>query len=182
MENAIRKMLVEDKLYDKKSLVFEGGTLREISDPLDSDKLPEGRLGEFPLERFRTAMGITLYVPITKASGSVRNAVPITNSEELFEVCTADRYLSLEKNNANDGSAILRNNEADLAITENNDGEERLVGFIETPEGDKMLGIAAKTEIGNVDFVFVYAGIGNFTDIKMEMENVIRFLRSRSVK
>lgn len=176
-------MLLSDKLYDKTSLVFENGSLLRISDPKDSNDLPEGRLGEFPIDRFKTSFGLTFFVPLTRRSRTLKDAVPSVNNREAYRVSSENRYLSVEKRESADGPKAVdalnaNGNLVKCAVDLPN--TLQWLGFVDTQKNGIMLGLVRSIKAADGSYYFVtYAGIGNFTDIRMEFNELAAPIQRR---
>ncbi|MBE6985156.1 MAG: hypothetical protein E7434_06060 [Ruminococcaceae bacterium] len=175
MDLQTKALLQEDKLYDKKSLIFENDVLSQVEDANDDDRLPEGRLGEFPLLRFHTQMKVPLIVPLTKNSRTLKEAEVAEDSDCRFLLHSDNRYLCLEK---------LGTESMQWESLESNDefiqkAENEWLGILETPYG-KMLGtVNLLISADNTAVLLTYAGIGNYTDIQMEKNNIQAFVLRR---
>lgn len=188
MDRNIIKILLEDQLYDKKSLIFENGIIREIYDEYDSDKIIEGRLGEFEVKRIKGKMGVFISIPLTRTNKDIIETKDIVDEDNLFQLRTPTRFLSLKKMSYSESVTEIKNimhNESLLEYPgdKNNEKLKEFVGFINSELYENMLGfecILLQNE--GEGYVFKYAGKGNFTDIIMEKNNILKLLCRRLMK
>lgn len=186
MNKNIADMLLSDILYDKTSLVFENGILNKIADPMDSNDLPEGRSGEFPCKRIKINCGITLFVPLTRKSRSFKDAKPSTDTESSFCLLTDNRYLSVEKRTSADAHKLIdayNSSKSFVQGSSNNPNTTEWLGFLSGNDGKSMLGIVRLIAASDGRMFFVtYAGTGNFTDIRLEMNELLDPLYMRLIR
>lgn len=188
MNATIKQLLVSDTLYDEKSLVYQAGTLEQIEDLMDSSKIPEGRLGEFRLERIKTRMGVILQLPVTKAARELSQTVPAEDTEICYQRCCANRFFMLKKVDAALSAQITAglNSDENLTPWETETPNEQMaqwIGLVDSGSAGPMLGIV-RMIFGKDNFVYLlyYAGIGNFTDIRMEETEIMKALYRRISK
>lgn len=184
MNNAMMELLLNDKLFDRRSLVFDNGELTEIDDPFDASDLPEGRLGEFAVSRRSLALGLRLFIPLTKMGRTLEDSENITDADVLFQVSSGQRLLRVEKLSHADADEKLAGfgSCGDFAALRDEDGTPMWFGCFDSPEGVPMLGVTRAAGVGEeFTYLLTYAGIGNFTDIRMEADNVYSRLR-RGIK
>lgn len=175
MDATMKELLCGDRLKDRRSLVFENGLLRQIDDPMDANGLPEGRMGEFPRLRVRTALGVTLFLPITRASVCLEDADVMCDTPTAYTLRASVRFLSLEKRDAPEP-------DADLVPWPAGQGDERAEHWVGILSGE-MVGIVSRfTGNDGSSYVLTYAGTGNFTDIRMEHSNVLHGILQRVLR
>lgn len=175
IENMNLELLKKDRLYDGKSLIWGNGMLRQISDSSDSSKLHEGRFGEFPYKIIKTNMGVCLQIPEVKSNLSLCRAAALINDENIYLAVTKERILRLERTVVHEAKA------EDGNLRKTDDKEEEYEGFIDSGDNGVMAGrIIFLDGKDHTMYKFIYAGTGNYTDIKMEYEIILKRLR-RSV-
>ena len=184
MNITMKQLICEDALYDQKSLIYQDGHLEEIDDPLDRIDVPEGRLGEFRVERVKTKMGVTLQIPVTAASRELADAAPAEDSDTCYRRFVANRFVALEKTDAIQSASIAADFHTDnkLAAWKTPEAGEQTAqwaGLLDTEAGS-MLGIIRMIsgKDGSV-YILRYAGTGNFTDLQMEEAEIMMALRRR---
>ena len=174
MDTKTLEMFKNDKYYDRRSLVFENGTLTEEKDDLDRENVPEGRLGEFMARMVRAKLGVSFRLPVTKKSESLETAEEIENTEKLYCIETDDRFFSFEKLSCSEFSALENSLSESGELVKVADGDFSYLGFVNTYKGVRMVGVVKFID-GSTDdgYVLKYAGLGNFTDIKMECDEIL---------
>lgn len=172
MDAKTLEMFKNDKYYDRKSLVFENGVLSEVKDELDRENVPEGRLGEFMSITVKAKPGVAIRLPVTKKSESLETAVEAENSDRAYRIETLDRYLSFEKISATDISTAEGELSSDGDLVRVCDST--YFGFVKTFDGASMIGVVKVVcrQNGEV-YILKYAGLGNFTDIRMEFDEIL---------
>ncbi len=185
---AYLSQLEKDKLFDKKSFIWEKETLKEVNDPLDSNTILEGRLGEFPTKRIITKLGLNLIIPLTANSKTFEETKDLLDEENLFQIRISKRILKLEKRLFNEYENIIEkaNKSSLLRNIENTQNLlkqgilSQFEGFIDSDKYGVMLGnINILRGRDSQIFIFTYGGYGNYTDIKMEFNNIVkRIIRS----
>lgn len=179
MDTNMKKLLCDDVLYDRRSLVYENGTLQEIDDPLDTDQLQEGRMGEFFIKRMKIHMGLMLRLPITKASRALDGAQTLTDTDTAFVLAAENRYLSLEKG-ASAPVETQFGTDPDLVPWDGSDAPDGVTQWVGTVGSGTMLGIVSRFNgRDGAPYVFTYAGTGNFTDIRMEHGEILNAILRR---
>ena len=175
-------LLGNDRLHDGKSLVWENNTLAEIKDEADTDNRTEGRMGEFRFERIKTHMGTVIFFPVVKLNQALLEEQNRTEGESFFDMRNETRILRLERFNAVAADSVQADLDASCylrklfleADSENCDVYE---GLMEEADGKRYLG--TKVLICGKEgefYVFTYAGMGNYTDIKMERDVILKRL------
>lgn len=182
-----KNLLLNDKLYDKTSLIWENNELYEIEDKWDVDNILEGRLGEFSNERIITKMGITFIFPIVKKNKELLKNNNIVDNVTVYKMLSENRYLKIERleNSEYENKISGINNIKflyEVLLEESNNCLSVYEGLIETESYGLMLGtivfLSGKDE---KVYEFIYAGKGNYTDVKMEKNNILKNLM-RSVR
>ena len=179
---SLKEMLREEKFYDEKSIVFESGKLDEVKDAKDKSSLPEGRLGEIPIERIKTEIGVELFVPMSRFNKELAQAKAEMNTETCFRLETENRVLVLEKKTAEAfemDAASYDQSENMLRWNQNLPGNDvtEWAGIVQTLHKGPMLGTVSGISKADGDvYVLTYAGIGNFTDIRMEKTGLLKLL------
>ena len=188
MNATMKQLLGSDTLYDEKSLVYQAGSLEQIEDPLDSSNIPEGRLGEFRLERIKTEMGVALQLPVTKTARELSQTTPAEDTQTCYQRSCANRFFMLKKVDSALSAQITADFNADKNLTawEAETPDEQMaqwIGLMDTGSTGPMLGIVRMIS-GKDGFVYLlyYAGIGNFTDIRMEETEIMKALYRRVTK
>jgi len=181
MDMNMKKLLCEDTLYDQRSLVYENGVLQEVDDPRDTDKIQEGRMGEFFIKRMKLHMGLMLMLPITRASRPLDAAQVLADTDTLFALAAENRFLSVEKGERAQSEEKMDGRSDLVRWSGGNagDGVTQWVGTVDTGTFGTMLGIVSRFSgaDGSV-YVLTYAGTGNYTDIRMEHREILKaFLR-----
>lgn len=181
MEKNYMKMLREDKLYDKKSIVFYENKMEEIADERDCDSLPEGRLGEFPMERIETEMGLTVILPMTKESRVLEKAKERINLEDKFQIAAETRLFGVQKIAFSEYEMHLESyqNHEDFILNRDEEKLQEFMGVFNCEEFGRMLGLLSFIHGKESVYLVKYAGIGNFTDIRMEQENILNYIYKR---
>lgn len=181
MEKKYIEMLRNDKLYDKKSLIYYEGIIEEVIDEFDSDQIMEGRLGEFPVERIKTIMGVPLMIPLTKDSRVLLETEDILDTENMYQIRTETRFLCLVRCSLTEIEKKSREYiESEKYISVYQEGEsEKFIGFCNLEEYGEMLGLVSIIRGKKDSYIFKYAGIGNFTDIRMEQRNILSYICRR---
>ncbi len=172
------EMFKNDKYYDRKSLVFENGILTVEKDELDRENVPEGRLGEFMSRMVRANLGVTLRLPVTKKSESIETAIEVENTDKAYCIETADRFFSFEKYSQADLSALEEKFSGDDHLVKvslgDSDRDPSYLGFVQTHSGAQMVGVVKIIDpMSDEGYVLKYAGCGNFTDIRMECDEIL---------
>lgn len=177
--------LKKDKLYDKKSLIWENGEIREVADDMDSNTIQEGRLGEFPIKVIRTKMGVTISLPLVANNKTLDYAEDSIDDQNIYQLRSENRILKLEKLLNNEYQDRIQNNDKtkDLYKIPMEDKENYLFtyeGLIDSDKYGTMLGtiVFFKGKSGDI-YEFTYAGIGNYTDIKMEKDIIVKRIYRR---
>ena len=179
MDTNMKKLLCDDVLYDRRSLVYENGTLQEIDDPLDTDQLQEGRMGEFFIKRMKIHMGLMLRLPITKASRALDGAQTLTDTNTAFVLGAGNRFLSLEKEGSAPDEEQL-DKDPQLVRWDGSDAPDGVTQWVGTVGSGTMLGIVSRFNgRDGAPYVFTYAGTGNFTDIRMEHSEILNAILRR---
>ena len=182
-----KNLLLNDKLYDKTSLIWENNELYEIEDKWDVDNILEGRLGEFSNERIITKMGITFIFPIVKKNKELLKNNNIVDNVTVYKMLSENRYLKIERleNSEYENKISGINNIKflyEVLLEESNNCLSVYEGLIETESYGLMLGtivfLSGKDE---KVYEFIYAGKGNYNDVKMEKNNILKNLM-RSVR
>lgn len=174
MDAKTLEMFKNDKYYDRKSLVFENGILSEVKDAADRENVPEGRFGEFMSKKVKTKLGVTLRLPVTKSSKSLENAVEAENSDREYRIETDDRFLSIEKLSLSAPSEAEAELSADCDLVKTAEDDYSRFGFVRTTKGETMIGIVNLIcRSGDEVYLLKYAGTGNFTDIRMEYDEIL---------
>ena len=181
MENKYMKMLREDKLYDKKSIIFYENKMEEVVDERDRSNIPEGRLGEFPMERIETAMGLTVILPMTKESCVLGKAKERIDLENQFLIVAETRMFSVQKIPFSEFEMHLENYQKheDFILSRAEVRLQEFKGVFDCKEFGKMLGLISFISGREYVYLVKYAGKGNFTDIRMEQENIINYIYKR---
>ncbi|MBE5961914.1 MAG: hypothetical protein E7256_11150 [Lachnospiraceae bacterium] len=180
----LRSLLDGDRLYDKKSLIWENGRINEVQDDRDLKDIPEGRFGEFKVERVNTEMGVKLLLPLTEENKKFKNPNETINTGSHFKIHTENRILELETLTESEYKMMVQACESSKFLykssNEENNGLQKYEGMIgEETDGDThndkwMLGNVVFFEGQNNEiYAFTYAGIGNYTDIKMESSFIL---------
>lgn len=178
----LKEMLQKEKFFDKKSIVFESGNLTEVEDALDKSNLLEGRLGEIPIERIKTEVGVEVFIPVSRYNKELAKAKAETDTETCFRIETENRVLALDKKtvDAFAGEAACYDQSENMVRWDRNlpgDGVTEWAGIVDSLHKGPMLGtISAINGLDGNVYVLTYAGIGNFTDIRMEKNSVLKFL------
>lgn len=181
MEKKFIKLLQNDVLYDGRSIIFYKGSITEIIDENDGIQLLEGRLGEFPIERIETKMGILLYIPLTKTSHVLFETEDITDEEDKYQIVTKTRFLCVKKiafKKSNAQMEFYKENKDFVCNVKNKDVLEYM-GLLKTGQYGKMLGFVSFIEGKDEVYILKYAGEGNFTDVRIEQEIILKFMRKR---
>ena len=180
-------LLKNDKLYDGKSLIWEDNKLTEIKDNLDKNNIPEGRLGEFPIKKINISMGLDLFLPVVKKNKDLINTHDIIDTPKLYQMLSENRILKIERleNNEYHTKSLEYNNLESMQNISTTDNKETLQiyeGILNTEKYGAMVGIITFLP-GTKDTAssFTYAGTGNYTDIKMEKDIILKRL-IRSIK
>ncbi|WP_455718537.1 hypothetical protein, partial [Anaerosporobacter sp.] len=90
-------LLKNDKLYDKRSLIWENDDLLEIDDDMDSNVIQEGRLGEFPNKRIQTKMGIVILLPLVRDNKTLDEIEDKIDDYNIYQLRSENRFLKLVK-------------------------------------------------------------------------------------
>lgn len=173
-------LLRDDKLYDKKSLIWENGEIREVADDMDSNTIQEGRLGEFPIKVIRTKMGVTILLPLVANNKTLDYAEDCIDNQNIYQLRSENRLLKLEKMLNHEYLDRIQNYDEtkDLYKICMEDKENYLFtyeGFIDADKYGTMIGtINLFKGNSNEIYEFTYAGIGNYTDIKMEKDIILK--------
>lgn len=185
MDKKMSAMILEDRLYDKKSLIWENGFLKEDTDEFDRKNIQEGRFGEFKIRRIKANIGFPVMIPVTKANTELANTDDMTDEEKILRMCTSTRFLELRKMNEEETvriqSDLAKNSELfgwekDWEISE----IEEWIGLIDSGNYGNMLGTVSMVKgTDGYNYSLVYAGTGNFTDIRMEKNEILNFLYRR---
>lgn len=185
-QNSVLKFISKDKLYDRKSVVWDGNGAQVVYDELDSRSVLDGRYGPFEAVRLETALGAALMGIKTNNNDGLFSAdtIPEVDDSSEYRLEISNRYLSLKKS---DGSGYTTQAEAlsaDTGLMEldgtafKSETEYRLfTGIIGTESGSDMIGfrLLSKGSDGSI-YCLTYAGLGNYSDIKTEADEVIRSL------
>ncbi len=180
-------LLKNDKLYDGKSLIWENNKLTEIKDNLDKNNIPEGRLGEFPINKINISMGLELFLPVVKKNKNLINTQDIIDTPKLYQILSENRILKIEQlGNSEYHKKILEYDNLkfmqNISITDNEKYLQIYEGVLNTEKYGAMLGIITfLSGTKDTTFSFTYAGTGNYTDIKMERDTILKKL-IRSIK
>ncbi len=184
-KKVILEMIKQDKLYDEKSFMWEDDTLVEMEDELDSNKITEGKLGEFMYERISANMGIKFLFPVVRKNKDLLESPLFTDDQRMYRRIIPNRLFEVKKMEECDFAAaceLVEKNE-DLYSVMSDKTEEHLgiyEGIIATEEFGNMLGSIAFIKGSDYIYQLSYAGKGNYTDIKME-KNIILKRITRSV-
>ncbi len=175
-------LLENDRLHDGKSLVWENNTLTEIKDEADTDNRTEGRMGEFRFERIKTHMGTDIFFPVVKLNQALLEEQNRTEGEHFFDMRNETRMLRLERFDAVAAERVQEGLGASCYLRKwflEADGEnyDAYEGLMEEAAGKLYLGtkVLIPIEEGS-HYVFTYAGMGNYTDIKMERDVILKRL------
>ena len=185
MDNTFKKALLNDRLYDKKSLIYENGELTEIEDMLDDDRVHEGSLGHFANMRISTEMGIRFVLPLTRVSRSFEDPEYVVDIEEIYQIQSSNRFLSIEKMADVDRQALVErfDEEEELVALPEADDRNQWTGLIECDSENMMLGfVEVFRDKSNVEYVLKYAGTGNYTEIRLEKNNIMRSIYRRNLR
>ena len=183
--SSVLHAISEDKFYDKKSILWDGSTMQVITDELDSKDILDGRFGPFMTIRIETLLGINLYSFCTIHNNDLfsSSAVPDANNSEEYRIETENRFLFIKKHKKDECESLQKAFSDDVRLIElENHGasapnifHRKFSGLVETSSGKIMIGYVLLTaELGNNSYSLVYAGIGNYTDIQVEANQILR--------
>lgn len=178
-------LLKDDKLYDKKSLIWENGNIKEVADDMDSNNIQEGRLGEFPIKRIQTQIGVIIQLPLVKNNKTLDKTEDIISDINIYQLRSENRFLKLEKLFDREYQRRIQNyNESKDLYKITMDVNENYLftyeGLIDTEKYGIMIGTTCLfKDKSNQIYEFTYAGIGNYTDIKMEKDFIIKRIYGR---
>lgn len=165
----------EDKLFDKKSLVWDNGVLELVDDKYDQKGVPEGRMGEFKIERVLTESGVVLFFPIVKKTEGFFLSGSEVDSAKYYQVAFDQRFLKIEMMTKAEHCSMVEELKHSGMMVEcfndkNSDCITEFEGFYCTEDYGDMIGKVSSVLSEKEDMVYtlVYAGKGNYTDIKME--------------
>lgn len=187
----VLKAVSEDRLYDKKSILWDGSKMQVITDELDSGDILDGRFGPFMRVKIETALGITLYSFSTMHNKELFSGSwnPAADNSEEYSIETENRYLSLKKYRKDEYGLLLEvfSKDAGLIELENGsimtaDNSQRIFsGLIETLSGTVMIGyLLLSTGSGDNTFSLVYAGLGNYSDIQVEAMHIMDSFKKKN--
>lgn len=139
--------------------------------------------------REETSLGLTLICPDTGKNSKLfeTDKYPPADGPDVYRIETPDRFMMLEKRNSNDYAAQVEMLSADLRlirldkkITNNETEHEIFTGLINTVSNADMIGFVLLAPDGNdAMYTLTYAGIGNYSDIRIEALNIMRSFLNR---
>jgi hypothetical protein len=177
--------IAEDKEFDGKSLIWDGEKAQIVDDELDSRDVLDGRYGEFELVTLETGIGFDLVLPKTSHNSDLfmSSEYPPVDTDDEFSIETQDRFLSLKKEGAgtfdqkaaelSSGGGLM---ESDSSAIKSETGHKLFTGIIKTTSGENMAGFLLLINGEDSVYTFRYAGLGNYSDIRVEAFSAIRRL------
>lgn len=167
--------LSKDKEYDQESIFWDGKQAFIIKDLLDSKNIRDGRSGPFPSVRLKSNVVKTIFCVQTDLNKELleTNESLLEDSENLLILESYNRYLKLEKFKditfeEEIKKIISKYIELKDIVTNNSTYYKVFAGIFHTNNSMEMMGIKVIYEHSNMLYSLSYAGIGNFSDIKVE--------------
>lgn len=179
----ILQVIAEDKEFDGKSVIWDGEKVQVVDDELDNRNVMDGRYGEFEFVTLKTKLGFDLVLPNTGHNSDLflADKYPVIDTDDEYNIETPGRFLSIKRESIDSfnqkEAELLSDQELIESSNEaiNSEMEHKLfTGIINTTSGEDMIGFLLLIPGEDSVYLFRYAGIGNYSDIRVEAFNTMR--------
>lgn len=176
-ENIDLSLIEQDEFNDGFSLIWENGCLSKVEDYFDTEDLSEGRMGEFETKRIFTATDYVIIIPLVKKNSSLFYDSEEIDTDNKYQLAGNDRVLTFEIMSEDKYRTRTKELEEAETIKISCNKEPYLAefeGLVYSSDDKKMIGKQSFLKSNGIIYGFLYAGEGNYTDIKMEGAFVLK--------